>query len=55
MKKRIKVVGYIYPDDVDPTWIDLDHPSGLSVIGFERLWATTDLDNMDFALEDDDE
>lgn len=35
--KVIKVVGYIDPGDLDPSWVDLNHELGLSEEGYIKL------------------
>ena len=37
MSKRIKVTGYLNPEDMDPSEVDLDHETGLSELGTERV------------------
>ena len=37
MSKRIKVTGYLVPEDMDPAEVELNHPSGLTQLGDERV------------------
>lgn len=53
MAKRIKVTGYLNPDDMDPDDVDLDHEMGLSSEGFDRYASQLALDDITFELEDD--
>lgn len=53
MAKRIKVTGYLYPDDMAADEVDLDDPMGLSVKGHESYsMELAMLDDLDFVLED---
>lgn len=58
MSKRIKVTGYLYPDDMDPEHVDLSHETGLSTEGFDvlhALLARAALDDVSMEVVDDDE
>lgn len=51
--KRIKVTGYLIPDDMDPDHVDLDHEMGLSSEGFDAYATMFALDDVNFELVDD--
>jgi hypothetical protein len=54
MGKRIKITGYLYPDDLSPDWVDLSHEMGLSEKGYMAMAKHVSLDDMEIELVDDD-
>lgn len=51
--RRIKMIAYINPDDLDPEDVDLGHSTGLTNSGFNRLMEKYDeeLSEVEFQLE----
>lgn len=55
MGKRIKVTGYLYPEDLDPAHVDLSHETGLSEDGYMALPGRIELDDIATEVEEFDE
>jgi hypothetical protein len=59
--KRIKVTGYLNPNDMDPDHVDLDHSSGLTQEGDEAVTSSfsdqgykiSDLEDIETELVDE--
>jgi hypothetical protein len=51
---RIKVTGYINPDDLDEGWVDRTHHTGLTDTGYDEIssgWSVGDLEPVTLELE----
>lgn len=46
----IKITGFIETDDLEDSYVDLDHEMGLSNEGFEKLSIEMGLQDVDFRL-----
>lgn len=61
MSRRIKVTGYLNPDDMDPTEVDLVHPTGLTEKGTDNVtscfsdtpYKVADLEDIEVELVDE--
>lgn len=50
---RLRVTGYINTDDLEQEEVDLDHFTGLTTEGFERLHGELNLDDLRISVVHD--
>lgn len=52
--RRIKVTGYMPVEDMEESFLDLDHSTGLSEEGFEHCSVIFNMEDLQFELQDDE-